>query len=119
MTAGSLVKFGPGDVSIRRLKLVIGKTSNSDDDAYFLGGRTTVRHCLIESPVNTAMFVINEEKATEGTHLLLQVCVINGLESCQRLIAFDVSLLMARASSSVFTRNSSRPHYLLILMINE
>ena len=101
MTAGSLVKFGPGDVLIRRLKLVIGKSSNSDDDAYFLGGGTTVRHCLIESPVNTAMFVINEEKATEGTHLLLQVCVINGLESCQRLIAFDVSLLGLHSSLAI------------------
>ena len=87
---GSLVKRGPSEVSFSRLKLVIGTTSNSNDDAYFMGGRTTFRHCVIESPVNTAMYVINVAPEKEGTFLLFQVCVLNGLESCHRLIAFQV-----------------------------
>ena len=72
-----------------------------------MGGRTTFRHCVIESPVNTAMFVINVAPEKEGTFLLFQVCVLNGLESCHRLIAFEVRKL-ARPYAAMTTKISIR-----------
>ena len=72
-----------------------------------MGGRTTFRHCVIESPVNTAMHVVNVAPDKEGTFLFFQVCILNGLESCHKLITFKVISPSTRKESEQ-RRNAHR-----------
>ncbi len=90
--SGSLVKHSKGMLILRRLKLQIGTTPESDDDAYFIEGDTLIRQCVVESPVDTAMFVISRSSEVP-TCLSIDLSVLDGQETCKRLIAFEVHKL--------------------------
>ena len=82
-----------------------------------MGGRTTFRHCVIESPVNTAMHVVNVATEKEGTFLFFQVCILNGLESCHKLITFKVISPSTRKNRSRSAMRIAFKNGLLVEMI--
>ena len=66
---------------------------DAEDDAYFMEGHTFMEEVVIESPVNTAMFVISPGFLQE-TMVKFVHCFFDGLESCRRMIAFQVCQLL-------------------------
>ena len=89
MISGSIGKWGDGTLRLFRLKLRIGDKPESLDNAYFIEGHTLLENCIVESPVNTAMYVINKDR-TKPTSLDVSYSLLNGMEKAQRMIYFEV-----------------------------
>jgi hypothetical protein len=87
--SGSLVKWGDGNAIFKRLKLEVGVDIDSDDDIYLMEGTTILENCVVESPVNTCIYVISSGIQSE-TALKVKHCIFDGLESCRRMICFQV-----------------------------
>lgn len=86
--SGSFVKWGMERLMFRRLKLEIGLDIDANDDAYFMEGSTVMENVVIESPVNTAMYVISPN-FLQQTEVTFKHCIFDGLENCRRMIAFE------------------------------
>ncbi len=108
---GSLVKWGPGTVSFRRLKIEVGVDSDSVDDVYLLDGATELVNCVIESFVNTCFYVISSPTLLSGsTRLLFKHCILNGMDKCRRMICFQVGVSQLDHISAV-TNNCCLPGF--------
>ena len=101
--SGSLVKWGRGQLVLRRLKLEIGVDIDSDDDVYLMEGSTVIDRCVIESPVNTCIYVISDSKDVE-TKLDIRYCHLDGLENCRRMICFQVGEFNAPMRTFLFVK---------------
>ena len=86
------MKWGPGTVTFRHLKLEIGVDIDSDDDVYLMEGNTVIESCIVESPVNTAIYLMSAGSILSGsTGLDLKYCILDGMENCRRMICFQGS----------------------------
>ena len=88
--SGSLCKWGEGSLRLFRLKLEIGVAKEDASNAYLLEGHTVIENCVIASPVNTAVYVINKD-LFRPTSLEVNYCVVDGMENAERLFCFEVS----------------------------
>jgi hypothetical protein len=101
---GSLVKWGPGTVIFRRLRLVIGEENDEDHEFYVMGGSVELEGCFVECRSNTAFYVISNSDPSGGsygdkcrptaqppppgipassvTRLNFRHCVLNGRDKC-------------------------------------
>ena len=52
-------------------------------------GKTVLTNVVIESPVNTAIYVISPS-VLHTTEVTFKNCIFDGLENCRRMIAFEV-----------------------------
>lgn len=86
--SGSIVKWGSSAVLLKRLKLEVGLDIDSNEDIYFMDGVTVLEDCVIESPVNTCMYVISPNFATETT-VKFRHCIFDGLGNCKRMLCFQ------------------------------
>jgi len=105
--AGSLVKWGQGTITMRRLRLVIGEDDDENHEAYIMSGGLELTDCVVESTANTAFYVISDVGAshTRGgltaqplppgvapssvTRLKFRHCVLNGKDKCRRMVCFQ------------------------------
>ncbi len=57
---GSLVKWGAGTATLRRLKMEVEGDTGEEREAsvYLMAGATEIEGCVVEAPVNTAFYVI-------------------------------------------------------------
>ena len=79
-------------VKFKRVKLEVGSSPECKDAIFITKGFVTFTECLIEATVNTLFYVF------ESSKLCLELCIVDGLESCQRCVSVsgkdaEVSLL--------------------------
>jgi len=72
-------------VTFKRIKLEVGSTPECGDAMHLTCGRVELQGCLVEATVNT-LWVLQA-----GAALQAQFCVVDGLESCQRMISLQGS----------------------------
>lgn len=71
------------------MTLRLGDDQSSKEAYYVLGGSVTFENCCITSPVNTMLYVMKNQKSDEINHAIIQGCLINGLDICQRFATID------------------------------
>jgi hypothetical protein len=59
----------------------VGQDADSGEAVHVVTGRLRLENCLVEAASNTAFYV-----SGEGAALELDLCVLDGLESCQRAV---------------------------------
>jgi len=78
---GSIRVEAARKVSFKRLKLEVGQDAESAEAVHIVRGELHLDSCLVEAVSNTAFYV-----SGEGASLYLKLSVLDGLESCQRLV---------------------------------
>ena len=78
---GTIKVESDNKVIFRHVKLEIGQSPECNDAVFVTKGCVELRECLVEVTVNTALYVMG------GAELVLAMCVLDGLESCQRAVS--------------------------------
>ena len=81
-------------VHFRRVKLEVGSSPECTDAIFITQGSVTFTECLMEATVNTLFYVL------QGSQLSMDLCIVDGLESCQRCVSVSGTGAVLSLSSS-------------------